>query len=248
MLLISQKEIERSTLILDYLYHNQDFPLGLIVSLSDQYQSYLPSIFLHDQYTPEILTQLIKRQHDVCYRSSTLDPRIFIVLDNCFNEAGQWMENNEIRTLFCNGQCMCVTVLLAMAHCRINPAIRGNLSYVFLCQESELKKQEQMFRYYGGIFPSFEMFKGALNQCAQNHGCMVIDNRSSSDRIEDQVFWYRPKIKETFKMCYPIFWNHPESLFTDEDRKKIEMYESVKKMGGQQCRDPHKNVNLTSRS
>ena len=67
---IGKRNTGKSVLVLDYLYHHQDFPLGTVISPTDDYnftyKPHVPSIFIHDEYTPELIEQVLKRQKDIC--------------------------------------------------------------------------------------------------------------------------------------------------------------------------------------
>jgi hypothetical protein len=73
----------------------------------------------------------------------------------------------------------------------IPPSLRTNVDYIFICKEPKLGNQRRLFEHYAGMFPCFEMFRVVLNKCTKDHGCLVIDNSSNSDKLEDQVYWYR---------------------------------------------------------
>jgi hypothetical protein len=220
---------------LDYLYHHRDFPLGTVISPTDNYnftyRPHVPSIFIHEDYTPELLEQILKRQKDICKKQKVdpayadVDPRTFVVLDDCLAESNQWVKDKNMRWIFMNGRHAKVTFMLTMQYCLgITPNLRTNVDYIFICKEPKLGNQKRLYEHYAGMFPCFEMFRVVLNKCTKDHGCLVIDNSSNSDRLEDQVFWYRSDINkpdwDTFKLCYPIFWKNNEVFLAGKDNKK----------------------------
>src|SRR5580692_2746416 len=70
MVFIGKRNTGKSILVLDYLYHHQDFPLGTVISPTDDfnftYKPHIPSIFIHEDYTPELLEQVLQRQKNIC--------------------------------------------------------------------------------------------------------------------------------------------------------------------------------------
>ena len=36
--------------------------------------------------------------------------------------------------------------------------------------------------------------------------CMVVDSLSGSEKIEEQVYWYKANIHNAFRICYEEFW------------------------------------------
>jgi hypothetical protein len=65
-----------------------------------------------------------------------------------------------------------------------------------------------LYKHFFGIFPTFDSFNEVMNQCTENYECLVLDNTSKSNKIEDVVFWYKAKIGRKFKMGSPALWDH----------------------------------------
>ena len=45
-----------------------------------------------------------------------------------------------------------------------------------------------------------------MDQCTENYEGLVICNNVSSNKLEDQVFWYRASEHPPFKMCDQALW------------------------------------------
>src|SRR6056300_922037 len=84
ILFIGKRGTGKSTLVLDYLYHNRDFPIGTVVSPTDEfnqtYKPHIPSIFIHDEYTPELVDNFLKRQKSIV--KSTLNDKSYSDVDH----------------------------------------------------------------------------------------------------------------------------------------------------------------------
>ena len=37
----------------------------------------------------------------------------------------------------------------------------------------------------------------------QDYGCIVIDNKSKSNRLEEQAYWYKADLHKDLKLCQP---------------------------------------------
>lgn len=241
LVFIGMRNTGKSILVLDYLYHHQDVPLGTVISPTDEYnctyKTHVPSIFIHDEYTPELIEQVLKRQKDICRNCATnpnykdVDPRAFAILDDCLADSTDWVRDKNIKWIFMNGRHAKITFILTMQYSLgITPNLRTNIDYVFICKEPKLNNQKRLFEHYAGMFPNFEMFRTVLKQCTKNYGCLVIDNSSTSDKLEDQVFWYRAAIEDrpdwdNFKLCYPVFWKNNEKYLShngikDKDKEQ----------------------------
>ena len=55
-----------------------------------------------------------------------------------------------------------------------------------------------------------------MDQCTENYECLVINNTSNSNKLEDCVFWYRADQHEEYQIGSKQFWinNEPDE---DED-------------------------------
>jgi hypothetical protein len=82
ILFIGKRNTGKSVLVLDYLYHNRDFPLGTVISPTDNYnytyRPHIPSIFIHEEYTPELLDQILLRQKQISKMSKVENPVMLV--------------------------------------------------------------------------------------------------------------------------------------------------------------------------
>jgi hypothetical protein len=60
--------------------------------------------------------------------------------------------------------------------------------------------------FFGGVFPTFDMFCAVMDKCTENYECLVLDQVTQSNKLEDVVFWYKATIRDNFKMGSPYFW------------------------------------------
>ena len=151
-----------------------------------------------------------------------VDTRAFLCLDDCLADAKDWVTDKNIRWIFMNGRHANLTFLLTMQYAMgIPPSLRTNVDYIFICKEPKISNQKRLYDHYAGIFRDFKMFRGVLTQTTKNYGCLVIDNTSISEKLEDQVFWYRANVNrphfDDFKVCYPIFWKDNDKYLNNQD-------------------------------
>ena len=66
IVLIGRRDTGKSFLVRDLLYYHQDIPIGTVISGTEAancfYGHIVPSLFVHDKYTPEIVDNTLKRQ------------------------------------------------------------------------------------------------------------------------------------------------------------------------------------------
>jgi hypothetical protein len=232
---IGKRNTGKSVLVLDYLYHHQDLPLGTVISPTDEfngtYKPHIPSIFIHEEYSPELIDQVLKRQKDICKncrvdpKYSGVDARAFLILDDCLADGQDWVKDKNIKWIFMNGRHAQLSLAITLQYVMgITPNLRTNVDYIFICKEPKHCNQKRLYEHYAGMFPTFEMFRAVLKHCTKDYGCLVIDNSSTSDRLEDQVFWYRAETNksdfETFRLCYPVFWKNNDKYLTAPEKQK----------------------------
>ena len=227
---IGKRGTGKTTLVTDILHKLRKIPVGLCVSgteaSSGYYSAFIPDLFIHTEYSTGLLDNLIANQKKILRKSNKKDIRnaAFALLDDCMydNSLGK---DKTIRAVFMNGRHWNMLFMLTMQYCMdIPPALRANIDYVFLLRESIQANRERMWKNFAGIFPTYQMFSEVFNQCTSDFECMVIDNPSRSNDIEDCVFWYKAKPKQAFKCGSKELWdyhyqNFNEHYESDEDKK-----------------------------
>jgi hypothetical protein len=177
----------------------------------------VPSKLIHDKYKPEIVTNVIRRQMGLKQKrnddkksrggSSSIDTRAFLILDDCLYDAKSWIIEESTRYVFMNGRHIDLMTIITMQYpLGITPNLRTNVDFVFILRENILGNRRRIYENYAGMFPTFEMFCGFMDQCTENYECLVICNNSPSNRLEDQVFWYKAADHPPFKLCDQALW------------------------------------------
>ena len=59
--------------------------------------------------------------------------------------------------------------------------------------------------------------------------CLILDNTSKSNKIEDVVFWYKAKVGHKFKMGSPALWEHHRRNYNKNHDKPQEPADLKKK-------------------
>jgi hypothetical protein len=221
MVIIGKKDTGKSFLVRDILFNTQScYPVGTVISgtevANEFFQHMVPSKFIHDKYKPEIVMNVIKRQMNIKQKrnqdknnrggNSSIDPRAFLILDDCLYDKA-WINEESTRYVFMNGRHVDLTTMITMQYpLGITPNLRTNVDFVFILRENILGNRRRIYENYAGMFPTFEMFCQFMDQCTENYECLVICNNVSSNRLEDQVFWYKASDLPPFKLCDQSLW------------------------------------------
>lgn len=222
IVLIGKKDTGKSFLVRDILFHTQnEFPIGTVISATEVanefFQHMVPSKLIHDKYQPSIVTNVIKRQlavktarNEEKKRSggnSHTDPRAFLILDDCLFD-GSWIKEESTRYIFMNGRHIDVMTIITMQYpLGITPNLRTNVDFIFILRENITANRRRIYENYAGMFPTFEMFCQFMDQCTENFECLVICNGVQSNKLEDQVFWYKATDHPPFHLCDDSLWH-----------------------------------------
>lgn len=225
IVMIGPRTRGKSTILLDYLYHNQDIPFCTCIAPTENFNStytpHIPSRFIFTKYTPELLQKFLTRQQDLRARKvaaiqkygdpryKDVDCRGLLIMDDCLADNKSWKKDPSISWIFMNGRHADITYILTMQYqVGIPPELRVNIDWVFLCRETKKLEKDKLHKYYAGIFPTADMFNQIFMRCTKNKQCMVIDSLSESEKIEDQVYWFKADLRGSFRICYDEFWEN----------------------------------------
>jgi len=243
VVLIGRRDTGKSYLVRDLLYFHQDVPIGTVISGTEAgngfYSSHVPKLFIHDEYNTAIIENILKRQKLVLkqvlkevesYKRSNIDPRAFVILDDCLYD-NAWTKDKMMRLLFMNGRHWKIMLIITMQYpLGVPPNLRTNIDYVFILREPYIANRKRIYENYAGMFPTFEGFCQVMDQCTENYECLVINNNAKSNKLQDQIFWYKAESRPDFKLGSKEFWEISKDMNSDDEE---DMYDpnKIKKRG-----------------
>ena len=242
---IGKRGVGKSYLVRDLLYYHQDIPIGVVIAGTEEgngfYGKMVPKLFIHNEYNNAIIENILKRQKSVLrqmrkemetYKRSTIDPRTFVILDDCLYDAS-WSKDKLMRLLFMNGRHWKIMLIITMQYpLGVPPNLRTNIDFVFILREPYIANRKRIFDNYAGMFPTFESFCQVMDQCTENYECLVINNTSKSNKITDQVFWYKADSHNDFKLGSKEFWDLSKDIQSDEEEEKYDPNNAKKRGQG----------------
>jgi hypothetical protein len=243
IVMIGKRGTGKTELIKDILYFKRDFPIGTVInpteSANRNFSCMVPPIFIHEEYKPEIIDNVLKRQTMIIkkiyketqlYGKSTIDPRAFLILDDCLYD-NTWKKDKNIRYIFMNGRHKKLMFLVTMQYVLgISPELRTNVDFIFILRENIISNRKRIYDAFAGMFPTFESFCSVMDQTTENYECLVIDNTSKSNRLEDQVFWYKANTHESFTIGSRALWElHNQCEEDDNDEELFDINTFKKK-------------------
>ena len=230
VVLIGRRDTGKSFLVRDLLYYHRNIPIGTVISGTEAgngfYSTHVPKLFIHEEYNSGIIENILKRQRSVIrevkkqiqvYKRSQIDPRAFCILDDCLFDSS-WTKDKMMRLLFMNGRHWKIMLIITMQYpLGIPPTLRTNIDYVFILREPYIANRKRIYENYAGMFPTFESFCQVMDQCTENFECLVIDNNVKSNKLHDQIFWYKAQEHGDFKLGSKEFWDISKEIPSDDE-------------------------------
>jgi len=218
--------VHNSFLVKDLLYYHRHIPVGTVISGTESancfYGNIVPSVFIHDEYSAPVIKNVVKRQKIIKRQMNyelhndghtDINPNAFLILDDCLDD-NSWIKDKNIKTCFMNGRHWHILFIITMQFALgVPPNLRTNVDYVFILRENIVSNRKRIYEHYAGMFPTFDTFQQVMDQCTENYECLVINNNSKSNKLEDQVFWYKANPHPPFRIGSDAIWRHHQLNF-----------------------------------
>jgi hypothetical protein len=219
-----------SFLVRDIFYHHKDIPKGVIFSGTEEaspfFSNFIPDIFIHSEYDPGLIDNVLKNQRKKIRESKDLgksesgktkENNFYIVLDDLLHDASSWKKDKTIKNIFFNGRHYNLLFILTMQYpLGITPELRSNIDYVFIFNEPSVKNRKKIYEDYCSIIPSFDHFCNILDTCTQNYECLVVKTSGQSNKLKDQLFWYKAEPHTNFRVGHPKLWKYHNDNYNDQ--------------------------------
>lgn len=203
--MIAKRGSGKSWIVRELLYHYRDIPVGTIICPTDKmskfYGIFFADLYIHYDYSSELIQGILLRQdkmiekyNEYLAKKRVVDPRAFIIMDDCLADEKAWVNDKFIRELLMNGRHYKVMYILTMqAPLGIKPQLRNQFDYVFLLFTDKVAEQKKIYDHYAGMFPTFDAFRQVYSGITKDFGAMVINNRGNMDNFLEKVYWYKAR-------------------------------------------------------
>jgi hypothetical protein len=243
VLIVGRRGSGKSTLMEDLLMHmarRVDF--GLFFTPTEEsatvFRRHAPESWCYDSFNQPKIEEMLGMQRDL---SRTNQQRsLLIVLDDCMYDK-KVLKSTCIRDLHMNGRHLRVQFVTCVQYLMdVGPELRSNIDYVFCLKEPIYSNQVKLWKYFFGVFKSFDDFASVLARCTSNYSCLVLDNTAKTCELADTLSWYRasPDLP-AYRIGSDVYWRlaarhtkTPEERARDsKERRTIERIERLEKNG-----------------
>lgn len=210
IVIIAKRGTGKSVMAKDLLYHLRKMPGGVIISPTDklngEYKKFFPDIYIHYEITEEILAKIMLRQKEMMEkkeqrqkRGRNIDARAVLLMDDCLSSKKEWSKFQQITEILLNGRHFHLTYILTMQEpLGLLPNLRSNFDYIFLLKENSAINKKKLWLNYASMFPNLQAFEKVLAKVTEGYCSLVINNRTCSDDISKQIFWYKASSSHDF--------------------------------------------------
>jgi hypothetical protein len=244
IVLLGRRDTGKTFLIRDLLYYHQDIPIGTVMSGTEAgngfYAEHVPKLFIHHEFSTVLVENVLRRQKQVLkqvnkeikqYNKTKIDPRAFVIMDDCLYDQS-WTRDKMMRALFMNGRHWKIMLIITMQYpLGIPPNLRTNIDYVFILRDTYLSNRKRIWENYASMFPTLEAFCGVMDQTTENYECLVINNNSKSNKLCDQIFWYKAETHPPFKLGSKEFWELSKNMGSDSEDEEYDPSKGKKRSG-----------------
>jgi len=193
-------------------------------SSAEDFSKFFPKLCIFtklDKSMNERLESIIKQQQK--YRKEKkIAPKDFstlLLMDDCGYDKKFFANNPTVSKIFMNGRHYNMLNIISLQYCKsIPPELRLNADYIFIMREPCIKERKKLHDEFGGIVPSFSAFSKIMDRCTDNYRCLVIDKTTSSNNIEDNVFFYKAHYPmKTFKAGCKDLWDCHKKYYNSDN-------------------------------
>jgi len=240
IVMIAKRASGKSWVCRSILKHFKDIPVGLIIAPTEKmatppfYSDFFPDSYIHYDYKTEIIESLLVRQDIMIEKNQDrieqgkklVDPRAFILMDDCLSKKGAWSKDQPIMELLFNGRHYKLMYMLTMQFpLGISPELRNNFDYIFLLKDNNYSNLKRLYEHYAGMFPTFDSFRMIFKELTNDFGSMVIVNRGVYDNFLDQIYWYKAQNDAVGMIGCEQFINHHVNNYEKTWKKKKKQFD-----------------------
>lgn len=200
----------KSILIKTLAYYKRYMKSAIVVSGTETsnkfFSSFIPDAWIYNEVTTELLDHILKKQKEKV-ENEVENPEVLLILDDCIFD-NKFMKTTQMRELLMQGRHWKIFLVVSSQYVMDIPvAIRANVGYVFIFRENIIKNRRRLHENFVGVVEKFKDFNTIMDECTKDYHCLVSDNTSLSNDIEDCIFWYKANPELEFKIGSKQVWD-----------------------------------------
>jgi len=208
----------KSSLIKAYMHAKRHiFPVGIFCNGTEDstqfFTKHAPDLFIHP-LSITLVEAFIKRQKIA--RQHLSNPWSLFITDDCMDDT-KIFTKPPFKYLFKNGRHLKMSYIMSLQYSiDVKPDIRACIDGTFILRESNERFRKNLYENYASIIPSYSEFKAILDGITGDYTSLFIDNRSTSNNVEDCVYYYKANLSSIdpdFKFGCPEYWDFSKQRY-----------------------------------
>ena len=204
----------KSSLIQDIVAHKAHIiPVSQVFSGTEEsnhfYSEKMPPITIFNKLDMTAVKNFVERQDQA--KKYLKNPWALQIIDDCTDNP-KILKDPVFQAYYKNGRHWKMLHILSLQYCLdISPAIRTCIDYTFILKEGSKLTREKLWKNYGSCIEEFADFCQLMDQLTNDFTALVINNRSTSNKLEDCVFYYKAdlsRIPINWKFGAGSFWQY----------------------------------------
>jgi hypothetical protein len=209
----------KSSLIQDIVAHKAHIiPVSQIFSGTEEsnhfYSEKFPPISIYNKLDMGAVKQFIDRQDNA--KKFLKNPWALQIIDDCTDNP-RILKDPVFQAYYKNGRHWKMLHILSLQYCLdVSPAIRTCIDYTFILKEGSKLTREKLWKNYGSCIEDFADFCQLMDQLTNDFTALVINNRATSNKLEDCVFYYKAdlsRVPVNWKFGAGSFWQYNHDRF-----------------------------------
>lgn len=222
--IIAKRRCGKSYLCRDIMYHHRDLPKGIVISGTEHcspfYQDFVPDSYIYSEYNSQLLRRLFDQQTQIIRRDGGKNDKnsFFLIMDDVLSDSNIWKKDPMIKRCLFEGRHVNLFMVLILQYCMaVDPALRSNFDYIFIYRDNIKANRRRLYENFAGMIPTFAMFETLMDQCTSDYTCLVINNNSTSNKLEDILFFYKACPDHgTFRVGSPAYWRLHDERYREQ--------------------------------
>jgi Poxvirus A32 protein len=221
MVIIGKRNTGKSVLVTDLLHRFKSMPAIVVMSGTEggnkHFQNYVPDSFVYNSFSPTAIENIIARQQKLLQQGkSREDVAILVILDDCSYDKKGISADKGLRYMFMNGRHLGITTIITTQYAMdISPGLRYNVDFVFAFKDNTFTNKEKLYRNFFGVMNKAKDFYDVYDKVTVGYDCLVLDNMSRSNKVNEQIFWFRAVVREpgTFVFGPRSLWEQHAQMY-----------------------------------
>ena len=211
IIIMGKRGSGKSTVALDIMYHLKDhvdyaMAISETASVSGALNNVIPPSFIYEQGDTSLLTRIMDQQKEL-KEKGTPKHMILFIDDVAWDKS--FLASKEFQRLAFNGRWYNVTVIMTTQYSKtMPPAIRMNNDIAITMRQQNVITRKAIYEEFYSVV-SQKDFEKILAKATKGFSCLVYNNRTRGDRLEEVFFWFEANENhvKNMRIGKPAYWN-----------------------------------------